>query len=493
MPKKRFSRLRDMTKYTTLAEESTEVSEDLETEVIMPKWSGTVVVEDLVTGDGRLIERDALTWTATEDDPQLIRYVQEDVGAHDGAQVVGRIYGFERQDNGHIVAHGDFDMGSAIGREAFRQVSQKLTRGVSVDLDEVSFEIRLVEEVFEDLYGEITGDLEDMPEPEKDDEGRVIIAKMDNDEELFVTTSARIRAATLVATPAFSDAYIEITDYGSFADTESYELEYSAKTDTTKALTAAAGPHQPPAAWFSNPNLTGPTPLTITDEGRIYGHVATWDTCHIADPAGDGQCVTAPYSMTDYAYFHTGAVIADDGQEYAVGHITMNTGHARPADSSSAAMSHYDNTGTVVADVRAGEDSHGIWFSGAMRPSVSDENVRALRSAPLSGDWRRIGGNLEMVAALAVNVPGFPIPRTQGLVASGATTSLLAAGVIPPGQVPSGEVAAQFSKEDADRLQRIIDHSRKQERTALLARVAESKTKMAKHKVESFVKKRKKG
>src|SRR5699024_6608649 len=34
---------------------------------------------------------------------------------------------------------------------------------------------------------------------------------------------------------------------------------------------------------------------------------------------------------------------------------------------------------------------------------------------PLSGDWRTIGGNLELVAALAVNTPGFPI------VASGAT------------------------------------------------------------------------
>jgi hypothetical protein len=83
-----------------------------------------------------------------------------------------------------------------------------------------------------------------------------------------------------------------------------------------------------------------------------------------------------------------------------------------------------------VADVVAGEDEHGIWLAGGLRPSVSAEQVRELRGASLSGDWRSIGGNLELVAALAVNVPGFPVPRVQaGLAASGVQTALVAAGV----------------------------------------------------------------
>jgi hypothetical protein len=35
--------------------------------------------------------------------------------------------------------------------------------------------------------------------------------------------------------------------------------------------------------------------------------------------------------------------------------------------------------------------------------------MRTVRAASLSGGWRQIDGNLELVAALAVNFPGFPI------------------------------------------------------------------------------------
>ena len=56
-----------------------------------------------------------------------------------------------------------------------------------------------------------------------------------------------------------------------------------------------------------------------------------------------------------------------------------------------------------------------MWVSGVAAPGVDDDTLAAGLAAPLSGDWRRIGGNLELVAALAVNTPGFPV------VASGAT------------------------------------------------------------------------
>jgi len=80
--------------------------------------------------------------------------------------------------------------------------------------------------------------------------------------------------------------------------------------------------------------------------------------------------------------------------------------------------------------VVAGEDEHGIWIAGGVRDGVTPEQRAELQAAALSGDWRKVGGNLELVAALAVNVPGFPIPRVQVAASSEGQVSLVAAGVV---------------------------------------------------------------
>jgi hypothetical protein len=147
--------------------------------------------------------------------------------------------------------------------------------------------------------------------------------------------------------------------------------------------------------------------------------------------------VRPPNSASNYAYFHTGQIETDAGK-VNVGHITMETGHAASSLAGRPAAAHYDNTGAVVADVVCGEDEHGIWFSGALRPEVTDTQRISLGAAALSGDWRRLGGNYELIAALAVNVPGFPIPRTA--IAASATAgqyTLVAAGIVPPDTTPS--------------------------------------------------------
>ncbi len=187
----------------------------------------------------------------------------------------------------------------------------------------------------------------------------------------------------------------------------------------------------PPREWFIDPELGGLTPLTI--EGRrVYGHLAGWATCHtgFGVSVGDGEvCVQPPHSSTGYAYFHTGSVLTDDGL-VAVGHITMDTGHAGMNLPARPAAAHYDNTGAVVADVRVGEDEHGIWFAGALRSQISDAQRIALQAASLSGDWRVFGGAYDLVAALAVNVPGFPIPRTAVAASATGPTALVAAGLV---------------------------------------------------------------
>ena len=221
----------------------------------------------------------------------------------------------------------------------------------------------------------------------------------------------------------------EVTGVVEIADDGDNEADDEPEPDAEPVV--AAGYQRPPADWFADPQLDGPTPLHVGEDGRVYGHLAVWNVAHIGMP---GRQVFAPRSQTSYAYFRTGAVLADDGTEIAVGHITMDTGHAGTDLGRHAAAAHYDHTGAVVADVAAGEDEHGIWVAGALRSNVDEETVARLRASALSGDWRRVGSSLELVAALAVNTPGFPIPRAR--VASGAPLALVAAGVLRPETEP---------------------------------------------------------
>jgi hypothetical protein len=213
-----------------------------------------------------------------------------------------------------------------------------------------------------------------------------------------------------------------------------------------------AAPIKPPKAWFDDPQFKMATPLTVTKEGRVFGHLATWGTCHTAQPNGAGECVTVPGSGNGYNWFHTGVVETEEGPDVTVGRITMKTGHAADSFNSRAAIAHYENTGLAIADVHAGEDQFGVWISGALRPDATEMDIRALKASPLSGDWRWSDqtNNLELVMALAVNMPGFPVPRPHGLVASGALVSLVAAGMLPPSTVSREQV--ERAKEDPNGL-----------------------------------------
>lgn len=395
------------------------------------RWEGVIAREGEMTGDGRMIEDGALRW---DDLPIPLRVAFKDVGGHDGAEVCGRIETVERREGGDIYATGTFDLGSAVGAEAFRQVSEQMSNGVSIDTDDVTFRIMAKADMPEADVAD-SGNGSDV---ESDPEGRVKVAAMSSSDELTVIESARLRAATLVAVPAFATARVyaagqapstsEPTERGENVDSGA-EMARSAGADplSRDSLTAAAIPTAPPEAWFKDPNLTGPTALVVEDDGRVYGHIAAWGTCHIGQI---GKCVEPPTSPSNYAYFRTGALQTAEGTSVAVGHLTMGTGHAGPRDSANAAAEHYDNTGTVFADVAAGEDAYGIWVAGSLRPGITAEQVRVARSAPISGDWRTIRGSLELVGALAVNVPGFPVPRPQGLLASGEVKSLQASGVV---------------------------------------------------------------
>jgi hypothetical protein len=188
------------------------------------------------------------------------------------------------------------------------------------------------------------------------------------------------------------------------------------------ALVAAAFPVKPPGGWFTDPGFTRLEPLSVTADGHVGGHIASWSESHI----GMAGRVKAPHSKSGYAFFATGALETAEGNMVNVGQITLTGGHAPLEASVAEAVAHYDSTESAWCDVAVGEDRYGIWVNGAVRPTVDESQFRAIRASSVSGDWRPINGSLEMVAVCAVNVPGFPIPRAR--VAGGQPVALVAAG-----------------------------------------------------------------
>lgn len=192
------------------------------------------------------------------------------------------------------------------------------------------------------------------------------------------------------------------------------------------------------------------------------GHLAAWGTCHLTHTMR-GKCITPPRSRSGYAYFTTGSIMTREGAEIPVGQLTLDTAHANEEFGAARAMAHYSNTAMAVADVTVGEDAYGIWVSGALRPDVTPLAVRKLRASPLSGDWRRFGTGMELVAALSVNVQGYPIPRPHGRVSNGVMTSLVAAGMVPPKRVIAPGKPGALSTEDLKYLKRLAARERAEE------------------------------
>lgn len=202
-------------------------------------------------------------------------------------------------------------------------------------------------------------------------------------------------------------------------------------SDALTASAAGAAPVHPPSAWFDDPQLDEPTPLTVTADGQVYGHIATWGTCHVGLM---DACVRPPRNSSGYRMFHLGEVETAEGEMIACGTYTLDSGHADLKLSAAATKRHYDDTGVGAADLCCGEDRHGIWAAGAVRPDLSMAQVRKLRAAKPSGDWRTVGGAFEMIGIAAVNTPGFPVPRPRARVLAASAegqrvVALVAAGI----------------------------------------------------------------
>lgn len=478
----------------------------------LPAFWPCLAVEGMETADGRYLEPGTIEFRK----PPLSVFAQTvntGNGGHSGAEVVGKINElwkipgeeFVSKQTGEPLPKGTFvwqGRGEVDGDSKGGDYARRgYLTGNSVDLSEGDFtdDVTYAEDgteshrvtvsnakiaattlcaipAFPDGYVEIDGERptiaadDEVPEDQRTPEGlaayllqhgvQAVTASIAIPE--YGDTCSPCLAGEMALPPAFlKNAKKKKDDPEDAADGGADEADENADGTKKKAkpafLKKKGLADLPPLDWFTDPGLSEPTPLTFTDDGRVFGHIATWNTCHIGVSK---RCTPPPKSASDYAYFNTGAMRVADGDEVrtvGVGHLTMNTGHASLSASVDETTSHYDNTGTVAADLAAGEDRHGIWVAGRVRPELSEVDLTKLMAAPPSGDWRGVGGRLEMVGVLAVNVPGYPVPRAR--VASGVgQVALVAAGATRPAAEfgPDGMDLKAFAKMVAAELSNLL-------------------------------------
>jgi hypothetical protein len=404
-------------------------------------WSAKLAPEGKITDDGRIFAPGSIKWRGLPLSLMAMTKTPGE-GGHAGAELSGRIDRIWRDETSlpyWINGEGVFD-DSEFGREIARLVGDETLRGNSVDLAirEAEFGPR---SAYVDEFGLWR---DDAPEPGADERDIAEILFSDEEDIIMVVRDASIGMSTVCPFPAFEDAGIALVAaadgqpaFAIVPDATGFRWRIwiqDAFQSHGEVLTASAAgmvPVEPPAEWFEQAELEELTPLTVTDEGRIFGHAWGWDSCHLGLPG----CTTPPASSSDYEFFHLKEVLCEDGQRVAVGTITLGTGHANTRLGKGAAIEHYDHTGTAVADVRIYEDEFGGQVVGALRPDTPAARVRELRGATVSGDWRPVNGFLELVGLLAVNVPGFPVPRTKAIVAATENggqeiLALVAAGIV---------------------------------------------------------------
>jgi hypothetical protein len=294
------------------------------------------------------------------------------------------------------------------GEEALRQIQN----GADVSLDGLRYNGKFYDPTsFEEI------DISEM------DLGDVMMSSMEG--EYLNGVVGKIGGVTVVGIGAFEEARVIVTASGSLRILTPEEKR-------SLGLVATGGPLKPPRLWFENPHLTELTPLQITKEGRVFGHLCDWDGCHVGF---QGICMPPFRSPSNYANFNVGEIECDDGSLMPHGKLMFSrdgVGHA-PLNREITAeevRAHYDNATCVGAFVRAGEDKFGTWLAGALRSDLNDLEIQHLRTHPPSGDWRPIKGQNDLLAAFAVPVPGFPIQRALVASADGLISGIISAPLV---------------------------------------------------------------
>lgn len=222
------------------------------------------------------------------------------------------------------------------------------------------------------------------------------------------------RGGTIIPPDGKKGVWDHLAEHLRDGDREPPPLEAATgPTSVTAAGYTITIPDVWPESWFDRPAEPPPFgALHVTAQGRVYGYLGPDRVAHRAFRAS-GRRVTIPRG-TDYSEFlNKPCLVADaQGQTYRInaGNITMGCSHPSPDDPRRSdprwAIQQYDNTCSIVARVRVGEDDHGVWVAGALLHGIEPDAVERMMACALSGDWQ----NGQLNAALLVPVEGFPTP-----------------------------------------------------------------------------------
>lgn len=372
------------------------------------------------TPDGRMIHSGGFGVRALADGHPLSfkTMFADGPGGHIGSVISGLIDEVTIDDTGLVSGRGwvlDTDEGWATGR----LIQSGAMRGNSIDLSAEEYRIDF--------------DFES---------GKVFID--------FV--KAKMAATTLVATPAMEGLYVGLEDpefdfsrraqadslvasaIGEFSD--GHMVSFSTAVLPAPAEATADPEPLPPASWFAAlPTDRDAYPIRAeapNEHGftEVHGYVAAWGDPH-RGLAEEGKLMTPPKSKTDYAYFANGEVLTDEGF-VRTGRLVLGGDHADRTFDWRRATAAYDDTARAWADVAIGENDLGIWVHGYVRPGTDSATVAAARASGTSGDWRRIGGNLELIAVLSVNTEGFIKPGHSQYHQGGLAVSAFGLGALAP-------------------------------------------------------------
>lgn len=416
-----------------------------------PLFYAVLAVDEWETNDNRYFER--FEWDTLP--LPFMGLTENQGGGHWGAELGGKLETIERMSDGRrIFATGHLDVTDK-GDELAQQIGSQSLRFVSVDPADVEVEEEITKIGTDGwpLDGRlrftryVIGGATACPFPGI----RLAVVwldGMDAPAELTMLLPApvpRVQIPEIVdvddddiivimASAAAVDADAEPTEHAAIlADTREQRALLASAAASCVLTRDCGGPALPPEAMFAPPQLSGPTPLSVELDGHIFGHFALWNVPHRGFLHYQwSDKIYAPRSHQSYAQFMTKstqvACCADpdcghDRKTIKTGTLVLGTNHAAGRLTPAMAAAYYENTGLAVADVVVGEDAHGPWLSGALRPGVDDKRVRELLGAAPSGDWRWFGGDLELMAILMVNSEGIPV-RASAYVEEGEVRAL---------------------------------------------------------------------
>lgn len=373
-----------------------ELSDSTRPDGVIAKVTFPVLLRlDQATGDGRLFLSAGF---AHRDLPITLFYKDRTTsnGGHDQAVVAGSLQGIEVNDG--VVSGWGYLADLPGGRDALAAVRSQSVRGVSADLTEA--------------YGEAPTQMELAVNPRLN----------------RVYRSAVLSGLSIVPIPAFRDTTIQIDEVFDGALVASAVIKRIADPDRSV---------------FANPKLAKPTPVEVTADGRVYGHLALKDTCHVGLPG----CRKIPLDDDFAEFYGRGGVLCSDGTTVRTGTVFIGGPHADGHFDGAQAMAYYAATSYSWADVTVGYDEYGVWCAGVVRPDIGRSLVHHARASALSGDWRPAKqgprrGRLTLKAILSVNSPGFPI------VDYGPDAALVAAGPPPGTEDPMPEIEELTAEEE---------------------------------------------